>query len=210
MHSALTLTLVMRAVQRLEEATRHLRVDLEEESATFLRAETLAGYQRYLTRCFGFISPLERSLLDTSGLAPLLDLRRLRKSALIEHDLLTLGLKAADIHAIPQCMWIPWFDNPWTAIGWAYLIEHSTLGFPILFRHLANVLPGEAAFAATYLKIYGASTSEMWRSFSDALDVAAATPGNLDAMIAGATAGLRHFRRWRNVLDGKSLSTRTG
>jgi len=203
-------SLVIRAVQRLDDETRQLRVDLEAEAAALLAATTQEQYQRYLVRAFGFISPLERSLLDTSGLAPFFDLRRLRKHVLIEHDLLTLGVKSAEVQSIPQCMWIPWFDNPWTALGWTYLIEHNTLAFPNLFRHVAGVLPGEAAFAATYLKVYGGATSEMWKSFADGLDVAAKTPENLDAIIAGAAAGLRHFRRWRNVLDGKSLSTRTG
>jgi heme oxygenase len=75
-----------------------------------------------------------------------------------------------------------------------------------LFRHLANVLPGEAAFAASYLKIYGGATGEMWKSFAEGLDRAAASEPHLEMIVAGATAGCRHFRRWRSVLDGKSVT----
>lgn len=198
--------IVMRVVHRLDEETLPLRGDLEAETASLHDVATQADYQRYLVRWFGFISPLERSLLDTSGLGPYLDTRRLRKHELIEHDLHTLGLRPLDVRSIPQCMWIPWFDNPLSALGWAYLIERNTLAFPNLFRHLANVLPGEAAFAASYLKIYGGATSEMWKSFAENLEVAASSPENLDLIAAGALAGCRHFRRWRSVLDGKSLS----
>jgi heme oxygenase len=179
---------------------------MEAEGASVLEASSVADYQRYLTRSYGFVSPLERCLLDTQGLGPFLDHRRLRKHLLIEHDLQTLGLKPLEIRSIPQCMWIPWFDNPHTALGWAYIIERSTLAHPNLFRHVATIFPGEAAFAATYLKVYAGTTGEMWKKFAEGLDVASSTPRHVDLIVDGAAAGYRHFRRWRNTLDGKTLS----
>src|SRR3954464_2635688 len=124
----------MRAALRLDDETRTVRADVEAESAPLLAATTPPEYQTYLTRAYGFLAPLERCLLDTSGLEGFLDARRLRKHLLIEHDLQTLGMRTLEVQSIPQCMWIPWFDNPWTALGWAYLVEHSTLSFPTLFR----------------------------------------------------------------------------
>jgi heme oxygenase len=196
----------MRAAQRLDDETRTVRADVEAEAASLLAASTAAEYQTYLTRAYGFLAPLERCLLDTSGLEVFLDARRLRKHLLIEHDLQTLGMRTLEVQSIPQCMWIPWFDNPWTALGWAYLVEHSTLSFPTLFRHVASALPGEAAFAATYLKVYSAS-SDMWRSFCEGVELASRTPENLEQVVAGAQSAYRHFRRWRGLLDGKSLSS---
>ena len=196
----------MFAVKRLDEETARLRADADEESSTLLDATTTADYQRYLSRALGFVSPLERCLLDTPGLGMFLDPKRLRKSVLIEHDLQALGLKQLEVQSIPQCMWIPWFDDAWTALGWAFVIERTTLGFPHLFRHLANVLPGEAAFAASYLKVYAGSTGEMWKSFSDGVELASTSPRHLERMVAGAASAYRSFRRWRNTLDGKSLS----
>lgn len=196
----------MFAVKRLDEETGQLRADAEAEGSSLLDATTTADYQRYLTRSLGFVSPLERCLLDTPGLAMFLDPKRLRKSLLIEHDLQALGLKQLEVQSIPQCMWIPWFDDAWAALGWAFVIERNTLAFPHLFRHLANVLPGEAAFAASYLKVYAGATGEMWTSFAEGVERASTSPRHLARMVAGAESAYRSFRRWRNTLDGKSLS----
>jgi heme oxygenase len=125
---------------------------------------------------------------------------------LIEDDLQTLGMKQVEIQSIPQCMWIPWFDAPWSALGWAYVVERATLEHPGLFRHVATVLPGEAAFSATYLKTYASSTHEMWQSFAQGLELASAIPQHLDLIVDGAQAAYRSFRRWRNTHDGKALS----
>jgi heme oxygenase len=196
----------MRAIQRLDDETRQLHADLEAENMVLLHGTELVDYQRYLTRAFGFVSPVERSLLDTPGLTAFVDPRRLKKTELIEHDLQKTGLKPLEVQSIPQCMWIPWFDNPHTALGWAYVIERNTLSFAHLFRHLANILPGEAAFAASYLKVYTGVTGEMWKSFSDGVDAAGSSQRHLETIIAGAGAAFRNLRRWRNTLDGKNLS----
>ncbi len=194
------------AVDRLDEQTRHLHADMEREAAALLSATTAEEYQRYLARTYGFIAPLERCLLDTAGLDPYLDDRRLRKHLLIEHDLQALGLRALELQSIPQCMWIPWFDNPFSALGWAYIIERMTLDHPNLFRHIATTLPGEAAFAASFLKAYAGTTHEMWQSFASGIELASAEPGNYELVLDGARAGYRYFKRWRNTIDGKALS----
>jgi heme oxygenase len=197
----------MHAVQRLEEETRHLRGDAEAERSALLDATTSADYVRYLSRAYGFIAPLERCLLDTPGLTAYLDPKRLQKHLLIEHDLQALGSRQLDVQAIPQCMWIPWFEDPWCALGWAFVIERNTLEFPQLFRHLATALPGEAAFAASYLKLYAGAAGEMWKSFSNILELASVSPRHLERMVSSAASAYRSLRRWRNTLDGKSLSS---
>jgi heme oxygenase len=107
-------------------------------------------------------------------------------------------------------MWIPWFEDPWTALGWAFVIERNALSFPRLFTHLASTLPGEAAFAASFLKMYAGATGEMWQSFSAGVELASASPRHLEKMVGGATSAYRSFRRWRNTLDGKNLSSPPG
>ena len=197
----------MRALQRLDDETSHLRVDADAEASALLGVTTAADYERYLSRAFGFVAPLERCLLDTPGLGLFLDTKRLRKHLLIEHDLQALGLKPLEVQSIPQCMWIPWFEDAWTALGWAFVIERNTLGFPAVFRQLASALPGEAAFAASYLKVYAGATGEMWKSFTNGIEAASTSPAQLDKIVSGAAAGYRSFRRWRSTLDGKSLSS---
>jgi len=191
-------------VDRLEVETRALREGTDAELLAFHEVGDIDGYRRYLVRAYGFIAPLERSLLDTAGLERVLDLRRFGKRRLIETDLQTLGMRPLEIESIPQCMWIPWFDNAHTALGWAYVVERNMNATTNQYRHLASTLPGEAAFAATFLKAYAGG--QMWQSFTDCLDGATATPDEHDRMVAGARAGYRFLRRWRDTLDGRATS----
>jgi heme oxygenase (biliverdin-IX-beta and delta-forming) len=186
--------------------TRSLQKDVESEGEALLANTGLGPYRKYLSRWFGFVCPVERSLLDLAGLERVLDVRRLHKHQLLEHDLITLGLKPAEIKAVPQCMSVPLFDNIHDAMGWAFLIEHSTLAHPTLFRQLASAMPGEVAFASSYLKCYFGGVGEMWRSFGDGLETAGKNPDDADRIVLAAKASYRHFRRWRATLDGKALS----
>jgi heme oxygenase len=104
-------------------------------------------------------------------------------------------------------MSIPWFDNIYDALGWAYVIERSTLNHPNLFRMLAAAIPGEIAFASSYLKCYFGAVGEMWRSFGEDLEAAISDAAQADRVIDAAKAGFRHHRRWRNTIEGKALSS---
>jgi heme oxygenase len=192
-------------LDRLAEETRVLQEEADADVDRLVGAATIDGYRHLLTTSYGFVSPLERSLADTPGIERYLDPRRLRKHVLLEHDLGVLGVK--DIRALPQCMSIPWFDNVQDALGWAYVIERSTLNHPNTFRRLALALPGEVAFASSYLKCYFGSVGEMWRSFGEDLATSVNGTEQENQLVDAARAGYRHYRRWRHTLDGKGLST---
>ena len=191
-------------LDRMAEETRSLQEEADAEVDRLVASASVDGYRSLLVRTYGFVSPLERSLSDTIGVDKFLDPRRLRKHLLLEHDLEALGVK--DLRALPQCMWIPWFDNVLDALGWAYVIERSTLNHPNVFRRLAMTLPGEVAFASSYLKCYFGSVGEMWRSFGEDLSAAVHGADEENKLIDAARAGYRHYRRWRHTLDGKALS----
>ncbi|MDB4963544.1 MAG: hypothetical protein JWP01_3543 [Myxococcales bacterium] len=193
-------------IDSLEEATRDLRVELDTDSHDVLGATTRAGYRQYLSRIFGFVSPLERSLSDTNGIERCLDVRRLRKGGLLANDLEALGVSRTEIQSLPQCMSIPWFDEIPEALGWAYIVERMTLGHASMFRHLATMIPGEIAFASSYLKCYFGSVADMWRTFGQTLQREAKEPADATRIVDAARAGYRHYRRWRNTLDGKASS----
>lgn len=190
----------------LDEQTSHLRTDAEAELASFYRVTTPEQYYRFLGRSYGFIAPLERSLLDTADIELVLDTRRFGKHRMLEQDLQTAGMKLIEIQSLPQCMWIPWFDDVHTALGWAYVAERSVQTLPSLYRHLASTLPGQAAFGATFLKYYAAGSGAMWSSFVQSVARASSEPEHVEAVIAGAKVGYRFFRRWRSTLDGAALS----
>jgi len=195
-----------RLLDRLTDETRILHKEAESEADALLADTSVLAYRRFLSRWYGFVGPVERSLADVPKLDRVLDPRRLRKHLLLEHDLQALGVKPHEIKALPQCMSVPLFEDLRDALGWAFVIERSTLSHPNLFRLVAAALPGEAAFGSSFLKCYFGSVGEMWRSFGDGLASGAPTPEDCDRIIDAAKAGYRHFRRWRNTLDGKALS----
>jgi heme oxygenase len=150
------------------------------------------------------VAPLERSLADTAGIDQAIDVRRLRKHLLLEHDLQALGVK--DLRTVSQCMSVPWFDSIPTALGWMFFSERSTLAHPHLYRHLAQAIPGDVAFASSYLKCYFGNAGEMWRTFGDDLEVAVKTRAAEDQVLEAAKAAFRHYRRWGSTMEGKALS----
>ncbi len=196
----------MTLLDRLTDETRALHKESESDGEALLADPTVAAYRRFLTRCYGFVFPVERSLNDVPGLERVLDRRRRRKHLLLDHDLQTLGMKMSEIDALPQCMSVPILGDIRDAMGWAVVIERSTLSYPNLFRQLASVIPGEVAFGSSYLKCYFGSVGEMWRSFGEGISAGAPEQADADRIVSAAKAGYRHHRRWRNTLDGKALS----
>ena len=192
-------------LDRLAEETRSLQEEADADTDRLVAAGTVESYRTLLQTTYGFVSPLERSLSDTHGVDKFLDPRRLRKHLLLEHDLEVLGVK--ELRSLPQCMSVPWFENIHDALGWAYVIERGTLNHPNIFRRLAMALPGEVAFASSFLKCYFGSVGEMWRSFGEDLAMAAQDVEQENQLLEAARAGYRHYRRWRHTLDGKALST---
>jgi heme oxygenase len=195
-----------RLLDRLAEETRALHKEAEADGDALLEEINVVTYRRFLSRWYGFVAPVERSLADVNGLDRVLDSRRLRKRLLLEHDLQSLGMKHAEIQMLPQCMAVPLFDSVRDALGWAFVIERSTLSHPNLFRRLATSMPGEVAFGSSYLKCYFGSVGEMWRSFGDGVEMGGQTQDDADRIVESAKTAYRVFRRWRNTLDGKALS----
>jgi heme oxygenase len=192
--------------QRLNEEADADRSDPRGSSRALLAISSIDEYRRYLIGQYGFVCPLERSLLDTAGLDRFIDPRRMQKHSLLEHDLRSLGLRSLEIESIPQCMWIPWFVDVHEALGWAYLLERNTLTHANGFRHLAEVLPGEAAFAASYLKCYAGAVGQMWRSFEKGLEASVRTPEHSDRVLLACRAAYRRPRRWRHLVNGTAMT----
>lgn len=115
--------------------------------ARFKDAARSAGYRDYLRLTYSFVVPSERAILATPDIERHVDVRRFRKADLLRRDLTALRI----IDELPMCS-VPIFELPEQALGWAYLLERSTLQHAALFRHIASTIPGEVAFASSYLK----------------------------------------------------------
>src|SRR5678815_3980647 len=89
-------------------------------------SSTPATYMHHLVRVYGFEAPLEAALAYTPGLASVIDVRGRVRSGLTVRDLLALGISAARIAELPQCMLAP-FATVAEALGWMYVSERSSV-----------------------------------------------------------------------------------
>ena len=159
----------MRLIDRLSAETEEYHAQADEDVFLLLGPVTPADYRRFLVRMYGFVIAVERSIGAVRGLDRVIDTRRFRKGDMLRIDLLALRVTDQAINALPQCT-LPLFDHAEDALGWAYPIERSTLGYTNLYRHLAAKIPGDIAFASSYLKCYFGMIGESWKRFGDAVE----------------------------------------
>jgi len=194
----------MRLLEQLGEETEALHVVIDGDVRRLLDSATAEDYRCYVVQLYGFVAPLERAILKTPDLAQSIDVRRFQKHELLRRDLSALRMTADEIAGLAECA-IPQLGTPEEALGWAYPIERSTLGHSDLFRRLAAVIPGEVAFASSYLKASFGAVGETWRSFGSALEVFEDTPRRAQPVIASAKASYHCLRAWRVLHETRSV-----
>lgn len=167
---------------------------------SLLAFPTSDAYRSYLVRLFGFVFPVERSILSTPRIERYVDIRRFHKHELLRRDLMALHMTYERIGNLPLCA-VPALRTPEEALGWAYPIERSTLDHGDLFRRLASTIPGELAFASSYLKCYLGMLGEMWSDFGDALNAFARDLAKKERLIDSAKAAARCYRTWHFESD---------
>jgi heme oxygenase len=157
-------------------------------------------YRHYLTRMYGFVLPVERAILASPGIERFVEPARFHKHELLRRDLGGLRLSAEQIGMLLLAT-VPVLETPEAALGWAYLIERSTLQHGDLYRHLARALPGDIAFSSNYLKCYVGLVGEMWRAFGFALEPLNRDLARREQLIEGAKAAFAAFGEWRRLHD---------
>jgi heme oxygenase len=184
----------MHVVHRVSAETAAFQAAIDDEP--LFGSTSAVDYRAYLMRMFGFVYPVERSILSTPKIGHYVDVRRFQKHELLRRDLASLRMSPEPVGGVPLCS-VPLFDAPEEALGWAYLIERSALRHGELFRHLASAIPGEVAFASSYLKCYFGVAGEMWRGFADRLEVFERSPREVERLLESAKAAFRCYRTWR-------------
>ena len=190
----------MRLVDRLGEETEAFHDVIDGEAVRLLGPATAEDYRGYLKQLYGFVCPVERSIASAPGIDHYVSVREFQKHDLLRRDLLALHMTSDQIGRLPQCA-VPSFKTPEEALGWAYPIERSTLYHGELFRHLASVIPGEIAFASSYLKCHFGAVGGPRESFEQALEIVEYSPRRAQQVIDGARAACYCLRAWRFVHD---------
>ena len=109
-----------------------------------------------------------------------LDAQARGKCAWLERDLAHFGVEplASAAMRIPATVA--------ARVGWAYVLEGSTLGGRVLHAQLAPRWSLTRERGAAFLYGYGERTARMWRAFVDALNALGPDDGAMRESIAGA------------------------
>lgn len=143
---------------------------------------TVAQYQYYLLALYSLIKAFEIDLFPL--LHPVVsDLDARKKSHLIANDLLSTGYPSDQLETIPATD-LRFAEMP-EALGLMYVLEGSTLGGRILYKHVHETLGLDHTSGASYFAGYGANTGIMWTTFTSMLSTLA-TEGRIEKRIIDA------------------------
>lgn len=170
----------------LRAGTQACHQRLEDRLPFFSDDFDLPAYRRLMQAYYGFHAPLQALLADHQG-------SERAKTAVLEHDLLALGLSRAEVAALPRCQALPATADEASVLGVMYVIEGSTLGGQVLKRAMAERLGIDSDHGARFLDVYGPLTGAHWRSFLQRLDQPAASHPQT---VAAAIATFECFEHW--------------
>lgn len=152
---------------RQETAESHQKLEDNPLSKALLSPfVSVKDYQTYLAALFGVTIACEDQIFPAISHA-ITDLADRYKSRLIIDDLLATGLSETEIDALPVYRFE--FSTVAEALGIMYVLEGSTLGGKILYRHIHEVLGLTPENGASYFWGYGPQTGYLWKSFISAL-----------------------------------------
>jgi heme oxygenase len=184
-------------VERLTDETRvhHGEADFDID-ALFSNDVTTSHYLVYLMRVYGFEAPLDSAISMTPKLELVLDLRARSRAGFLAQDLMALGVRPAEVTALPLCLAIPQFRSVAEAMGWLYVVERTTLAHNVIRRHLTTRFPLEMGVASAYLSSYEGIVGKRWQELGAALDHVARHPAVAERIVSAANDAFRCRRNW--------------
>ncbi len=194
-------------VARLSTETQLEHLDADDELERLLAEPNALAYRGWLVRQLGFHVPVEAALEATPHLTGIVGVRPRTKVGRLRSDLLALGIEPEQIAKIPPCPSVPTqFHSLARALGWMYVGERWTLQFYNVYRQLARALPGEVAFASSYLKCYEGNAGVMWRAFVAAVDASCTSEAAVIELVAGAHDGFRALRKYQPIARASAVA----
>jgi heme oxygenase len=181
----------------LRSSTRQQH-DAVENTLNIMRSDvTVADYVAYLCSFYGYYRALEFRLIagDSSFCNNVLKLNGRRKMERLAADISEL-CGAERLAKIPLCLYSPPIAKATDVVGCSYVIEGSTLGAMIMYRHLHKCLGVSPDNGASFVYGYGKHTAVQWKRFVQAIDAMAFDPAERKACVEAAIATFDTMRAW--------------
>ncbi|SKB98410.1 biliverdin-producing heme oxygenase [Dyadobacter psychrophilus] len=183
-------------IQNLRQQTAVSHKKLEENYLSKMILDervTLIDYQNYLSALFGvtlgcenFVFPHIQDIIT--------DLNQRYRSQLIAGDLLATGFTQHQIDALPVYRFA--FPSVAGHLGAMYVLEGSTLGGRILYKHINKTLGLTPENGCAYFWGYGEQTGIMWKSFISSLTQFAIDAGQSAEITEGAVNTFTIIDNW--------------
>jgi heme oxygenase (biliverdin-IX-beta and delta-forming) len=179
---------------RQETGKNHQKLEENPLSKSILEPSvSLSDYQKYLSAMYGVTVACEQQVFPAlTQLLP--DLADRHKADLVVADLKATGFSEADIQKIPVYHFI--FSSVAEAMGIMYVLEGSTLGGRVLYKHVNQALGLTPETGAAYFWGYGQQTGALWKSFMSALSDFAVGHNEREAIIESAKKTFSLIDHW--------------
>ena len=182
--------------QQLKHETADLHRRLEIDLGLLESELSLDRYRRVLEVFFGFYAPIEAGLALVASASPPLGLPLRARTALIEGDLLSLGLSRREIADLPRCAELPPLSCPEELAGCLYVLEGACLGGQVIAPALRERLGVAKGSGASFFTGDAEGTSARWRLFLAWLEGLARAGSATAEIVASARATFLAFARW--------------
>lgn len=182
-------------LDRLRNETAVMHKALEQNRyATALMSEavTASDYADYLEKMYGFVTVFETRVLPLVELS-FPDLPH--KAPLLKSDLVDLGRMVEHISLLPSNLVDKHFISAASALGGLYVMEGSTLGGMMIYKHLHDTLGNTIEGKAGYFTVYGNTTGSRWKHFLERFCIMATELGE-ENVIKGAVDTFRLLDDW--------------
>ena len=169
-------------------AMLHLKLEQHNISMSILKKDILlADYAFYLS-CMAAIIKAYDTVLLPQLTNVINDVENRYKYEAIAKDLVYLAEKGATVKHL-ACFELPALPTIEAKMGFAYVIEGSTLGGRYILNHVRKILQVDETNGAAYFAGYVAETGKMWEVFLATFNAFAAASTLKEDIIHGAQAG---------------------
>lgn len=182
--------------QQLKRETADLHRRLETDLGLLESELSLDRYRRVLEFFFGFYVPIEAGLARVASAGPPLGLPLRARGALIESDLLSLGLSSREITDLPRCADLPRLSCAEELAGCLYVLEGACLGGQAIAPALRVRLGVDKGSGASFFVGDADGTPVRWGLFLAWLEGLVRAGSASAEIVASARATFLAFAQW--------------
>ncbi|MFC3080057.1 biliverdin-producing heme oxygenase [Phenylobacterium terrae] len=176
----------MSVLAELRRATRDRHDDLEASAGIVERLARPNERRRLLEAFLSLYEPAEAALRPQLETIPDFAFDARLKTPALRRDLRSLGVQADRAAPLPP----PALTSRAHALGFAYVLEGSTLGGRVIRKRLRAA--GAPLEGTSFFDVYGSDTGRRWQDFCAVLERECA--GRAAEAVAGAVLGFDYVR----------------